>query len=138
LLYHQQLHSKDDCDFRFGNYTTVWGNAATFTVDCLARLVGTVPIKAANEYLNDRASIFNPAAGTRYTEHLLARYEGIGGLGQAYGNRHVIVAGNELTKVSDLPFNLLVDGALVPTSLRAELKKLFPDLWCETNINLSI
>ena len=131
LGYHQQLHGKYHCDYKFGNYTIAWTTKATFTIDDLARVVQTLPKcnkNGTNVHPDDKddCAIMRPNAGTIYRKHLAGIYRPVDSLGQAKNNIHVIVVGHDLKGLSNEAVTVRRTrnngtSAIVTTSLRLEM-----------------
>lgn len=131
LGYHQQLHGKYHCDYKFGNYTITWTTKATFTIDDLARLVETLPkcnkngtsVRAEDK---DVCAIMRPNAGTVYRNHLGAMYMPVSALSQTKNNIHIIVVGHDLESLSNEAFTVRRTrnngtSVEIETSLRLEM-----------------
>jgi hypothetical protein len=113
--YHEQLHGKFKCDFKFGHFTIAWNNEATLCLDDLLYIIGTLPqtsrggdgnVRQTPAHAKDRGCALRSEAGTVYRDHFLGRFVAVTRLGQRGDNIHLIVLGHRLDLLSKERFTV--------------------------------
>ena len=126
LGFNEQLHSKNQCDQRFGGYTQAWKRSVIISLEDMMRAVEETPFAEPPDR-KDRPHAVPPEAMTDWTAHTTPRFLRVDHLSRTGTGRniHLIAFGHDMSALSDTPIRLRsADGSIEETSVRAEIQRL--------------